>query len=173
VPLEVSVSVFGPYAVVDGPNHVIAPDKLITLLADIVSNNGNLLLNVGPKPDGTISDIQINRLNKLGEWLSVNGEGIFGFRPRVRSSASSTDGSDVRFTRKGDAVCALSLPQANHLTLPAVYAREQTDLRLGDEGKRRLHAAGPDLKVTIDGAVPQKHTPTEKITPTPWQVVRD
>jgi alpha-L-fucosidase len=164
------------YNQVEGPDHVIAPDKLISLLVDIVSKNGNLLLNVGPKPDATISDIQMDRLNKLGEWLSVNGEAIFGSRPWVRSSASSTDGSDVRFTRKGDAVYAifLSRPQANLLTVPAVYAREQTQISvLGGKASANYTQQRPDLKVAIDGAVPQTYALTLKITPTPWQMVRD
>jgi alpha-L-fucosidase len=65
------------YNQVEGPGQGIAADKLIALLVDIVSKNGNLLLNVGPRPDGSIPEIQANRLNKLGAWLAVNGEGIF------------------------------------------------------------------------------------------------
>lgn len=46
-------------------------------LIDIVSKNGNLLLNVGPKPDGTITEEETQVLKDIGKWLSVNGEGIY------------------------------------------------------------------------------------------------
>ncbi|MBI3469838.1 MAG: alpha-L-fucosidase, partial [Candidatus Solibacter usitatus] len=72
------------YNQAEGPQHVIASDKLVNLLVDIVSKNGNLLLNIGPKPDGTISDLQLQRLRDLGAWLKMNGEAIFGTRPWVR-----------------------------------------------------------------------------------------
>ena len=63
------------YNQAEGPEQVIASGKLIELLIDIVSKNGNLLLNIGPKPDGSISEIQKDRLKVLGSWLDVNGEG--------------------------------------------------------------------------------------------------
>ena len=55
--------------------------ELVHLLVDIVSKNGNLLLNVGPRADGTIPRLQLQRLEGLGAWLATNGEAIFGTRP--------------------------------------------------------------------------------------------
>ena len=57
------------YNRVEGPKEVIASDKLVALLVDIVSKNGNLLLNIGPRSDGSISEIQLDRLHALGRWL--------------------------------------------------------------------------------------------------------
>jgi len=51
---------------------------LIRMLVEVVSKGGNLLLNVGPKPDGTIQDEFITRLNAMGRWMKVNGEAIYG-----------------------------------------------------------------------------------------------
>lgn len=52
--------------------------QVICDLVDIVSKNGNLLINIGPKPDGTITDEETKVLTDMGEWLETNGEGIYG-----------------------------------------------------------------------------------------------
>ncbi len=159
----------------EGPEQVIAPDKLVALLVDIVSKNGNLLLNVGPRPDGSISDIQTDRLRKLGHWMAVNGEGIHGTRPWVRPSAMGSDGSDLRFTKKGDSVYAFFLhrPQGNTLTIPAVYAREGTQISiLGSNAKATYQQQGTDVKLKVDGSLPETYALGIKLTPTPWQMVK-
>jgi len=56
-------------------------DGLVVELADIVSKNGCLLLNVGPKPDGTIPEPAEKALLGIGQWLDVNAEAIYGTRP--------------------------------------------------------------------------------------------
>ncbi len=53
-------------------------EELIRLLVDIISRGGNLLLNVGPKSDGTIPDIMSQCLIEIGEWLEINGESVYG-----------------------------------------------------------------------------------------------
>lgn len=55
--------------------------ELIIMLTDIVSRGGNLLLDIGPKADGTIPPIMQDRLHAMGSWLRVNGEAIYGTRP--------------------------------------------------------------------------------------------
>lgn len=57
------------------------PAELVRLLVDVVSKNGNLLLNIGPRADGTIPEGMQTRLLALGDWLKVNGEAIYGSKP--------------------------------------------------------------------------------------------
>ncbi len=161
------------YNQIEGPEHVIASDKLIALLVDIVSKNGNLLLNVGPKPDGTISEIQQDRLKELGKWLSVHGEGIFDTKPWIRAASRAAD-ADVRFTRKGDSVYAFLLKPstAGEIRLPDVHAAESTKVEmLGRPGALEWTQSGRDLLVKGKAAGP--YAAALKITPVPWQLVRD
>jgi Alpha-L-fucosidase len=58
-----------------------SPQTLIHLLADVVSKNGNLMLNIGPRADGSIPDSERDTLLAIGRWLKTNGEAIYGSRP--------------------------------------------------------------------------------------------
>ena len=63
------------------------------MFVDIVSKNGNLLLNVGPMADGTIIEIQAQRLLNLGKWLQINGEAIYDTRPWLRAEGDTEEDS--------------------------------------------------------------------------------
>lgn len=65
---------------------------LVYLLVNIVSNGGNLLLDIGPDADGNIPPIMQDRLLAMGDWLKVNGEAIYGTRKWVRACQWSTEG---------------------------------------------------------------------------------
>ena len=78
----------------------LTSEELIRMLVDIVSKNGNLLLNVGPMPDGTIPEIQQEVLRGIGKWLEINGEGIYCTRPWERADGKTVDNIEIRFTQK-------------------------------------------------------------------------
>ena len=61
----------------EDPEDYNTSEQLIRMLVDIVSRGGNLLLNIGPRSDGTIPKIMINRLEDIGSWLEKNGEAIY------------------------------------------------------------------------------------------------
>lgn len=97
---------------------------LVTGLADRVSKHGRLLLNIGPKADGTFDDGALELLHEIGDWLAVNGEAVRSARPwwthgegptevqgDERESASQVEYTpeDIRFTRVGETVYALLL----------------------------------------------------------------
>jgi len=163
------------YNKAEGPEHVLPADKLVDLLVDIVSKNGNLLLNVGPKPDGTISDLQLDRLRALGGWLAVNGEAIYATKPWVRA-AGRASGVDVRFTRKGDAVYAILLdrPAPPNVVLESVWAGERMTVQvLGAPGAVVWKQKGKDIELTLPARLPGDYAYVVKMSPAPWQVVRE
>ena len=67
-------------------------------LVDIVSKNGCLLLNVGPKPDGTITREDRAVLLKIGEWLKINGEAIYDSRVWRKYGEGPTQVTDGQFS---------------------------------------------------------------------------
>ena len=93
----------------EGEADTIPIADLIYLLVDIVSKNGNLLLDVGPEADGTIPPVQMERLIALGEWLQMNGEAIYGTRPWKHAEGTTAEGIRVRFTQKDSSVYAVLL----------------------------------------------------------------
>ena len=117
------------------------PQDLIRTLVDVVSKNGTLLLNVGPKADGAIGPEDTAVLKAIGAWMKENGEAIYDTRPwRVfgegptnieegqfaESKEKIYTKEDIRFTVKGDSVYAavMAYPEdgqvtINSLSLPA------------------------------------------------------
>ena len=79
---------------------MLSAEALVKMFVDIVSKNGNLLLNIGPMADGTIPNLQMERLKGLGAWLAVNGEGIFGTRPWQISEGTTREVISLRFIKK-------------------------------------------------------------------------
>ena len=71
---------------------------MVDQLIDIVSKNGNLLLNIGPRSDGTIPEPVQQTLLEVGAWLNVNGEAIYGTRPWRIYGEGPTKAPLARFT---------------------------------------------------------------------------
>ncbi|MDX1650346.1 MAG: alpha-L-fucosidase, partial [Myxococcota bacterium] len=92
------------------PEDFLSREDLLQGFADIVSKNGNLLLNVGPRgEDAAIPEPQRERLRWLGSFLARAGEAVYGTRPWRRAEGRTDGGLPVRFTAKGDDVFALVL----------------------------------------------------------------
>ena len=119
-------------------NHVYKPvNRLVDDLVDIVSKNGCLLLNIGPKPDGTIPEQEQQMLREIGRWLEVNGQAIYGTRPWKQYGEGPTGtaighlsenknkaftAQDIRFTTKSDELYAIVLdwPAGNELVIKSL-----------------------------------------------------
>lgn len=81
------------------PNDVYKPaDELVEKLVDIVSKGGNLLLNIGPGPDGELDSTAYTRLQQIGAWMKVNSGAIYN----TRMYTVFGEGEKVRFTQSKD-----------------------------------------------------------------------
>ena len=164
------------YNQAEGPEQVLSAGELVRLLVDIVSKNGNLLLNIGPKADGTIPDIQVERLRALGQWLRMNGEAIYETRPWVWAEGRTSDGVSIRFTQKGDSVYAILLdkPKTRQITIESLWADPGTKIQvLGAGGDLRWSRSGRDLNLTLPEQLPGSYAYVLKVTPRPWKLLRD
>lgn len=104
-------------------------DEIAQLLMDIVSKNGNLLINVVQTPEGDLEPDVLEIVNKIGDWTAANGEGIYGTRPWIvygegpstvktnqhkgrfggLSDTRGYQANDFRFTTKNDFVYAFCM----------------------------------------------------------------
>jgi len=144
----------------EGEAQTIAPDKLIYLLVDIVSKNGNLLLDVGPEADGTIPAVQLDRLKALGAWLDQNGEAIYGTHPWKRAEGKTSDGMDVRFTQKNSILYATLMGdvKGSSVTVTSLKPKPGTKIQLlGYKKPLKWLQAGEDVKVSLPSSLPGKY----------------
>jgi alpha-L-fucosidase len=128
--------------------------ELIHLLVDIVAKGGNLLLNIGPAPDGTLPETAVSRLNDIGEWMRTNAEAIHGTRP-----VPPYKHGDVAVTRKGTVVYAIvlldELPGA--ITIPGIKPRPGSKIRLlGSDAAVAWNGGGEGITITVPASARAK-----------------
>jgi len=153
----------------EGPDETLSLTELVRSFADLVSKNGNLLLGIGPYPDGTIPELQAKLLTDFGRWLDVTGAAYFGTRPWVTAEATATDGTQVRFTQNDDAlyVTFLQAPGERRVGLRGLAGSPDTTVELLGGGVLEHECAADRLVVTFPDALDVWPAYALKITPTP------
>jgi alpha-L-fucosidase len=128
---------------------VVTSASVVRKLIDNVSRNGNLMLNISPKSDGTIPDDQRQVLYGIGKWLDVNGDAIYYTRAWTKAS----DG-DFRFTTKGKTLYAIDVkwPENGQGVIPSfgtAIGKVKKVTMLGHKGDLAFTQDDGGLKVTF------------------------
>jgi alpha-L-fucosidase len=152
-------------------------ERIVKTFVDIVSKNGNLLLNIPVRGDGSIDEKERAFLQEFKSWLDVNGEGIFGSRPRkiygegvVKTANSGSFGEnerllaslsekDIRFTQKNGTIYAyvLGFPTTDAVTIKTL-GRKSAQMNgkkiksvrmLGTDKKLSWRQSGDALYITM------------------------
>ena len=146
--------------------------QIICDLIDIVSKNGMLLLNVGPKPDGTVTEEETSVLEQIGRWLNVNGEGIYGTVPWVKfgeGEVNNVEGAfqdndekgftsqDFRFTYKNGSLYAFCMrPDSDRFVIRSLNIKGSYDIVtgpvevLGERSVVNSYRDGDGLNILLD-----------------------
>jgi alpha-L-fucosidase len=166
-------------------NHVYKDTgEIVDELVDVVSKNGTMLLNIGPKADGTIPEREQQMLREIGAWLKINGEAIYGTRPWVKfgegptqtAAGSFTDKAEKQaFTAEDFRFTTLKVRSCSPLPLPgratvnwlvkslASQPVKRVEL-LGHRGKLKWERTREGLVVTLPEKAPSNFAVTLKIT---------
>jgi alpha-L-fucosidase len=151
------------------------------MLVDVVSKNGNLLLNVVQRADGTIDPEAEEMLKEMAAWMAIHGEAIHGTRPWLVYGEGGTHAegghfkedfeytsADIRFTTKGDTLyaIAMALPADGKLRIKSLAASAGpiTALSvLGSSEPATWRQTTDALEVTLPANLPSPHTVALKI----------
>lgn len=167
-----------------GLKYKTVPD-IIRMLIDIVSKNGNLLLNIPLHPSGSIDEDEENILKGLGEWMDINGNGLYGTRPwRVfgegpsmskekvdnrfggMKDVESFEPGDIRFVTKGENeifAFLMAWPEGGEITIESLALSKSPELKpvsvtmLGVDNPLEFRQTDQGLVATLPGQAPCEH----------------
>mgnify|MGYP005849306027 CR=1 FL=1 len=132
--------------------HHISSEDLIFSLVDIVSKNGNLLLNIGPDKYGNIPELQKKRLDSLGKWLQLNGEGIFETEPWRIQEQNDEGKVRIRFTHNPEKRAIYSFlknpPKGKQITIKGIQSVRELSI-LGYKDTLFFSVSGNKVTLTV------------------------
>jgi alpha-L-fucosidase len=138
-PWESCITMGNSWSYVPG-DHYKSTHDIVQLLIKIVSRGGNLLMNIGPGPDGDWDPEAYKRLEGIGKWMQINGEAIYGSRAIAPYSYNN-----IYYTqsKSGQAVYAFALNDTDKVSLP-----ENLFLKLDKtKGLKRVNLLGASQKI--------------------------
>lgn len=158
---------------------------IIQNLISVVSKNGNMLLNIGPKGDGSIPEQDKKILREIGKWLKTNGEGIYDSKPWRKYKEGPTQefegqftdnkeleytSKDFYFTAKGDSIYVFvmrypdngilqvrSLAKSNNQNIPEFHGLIREVLMLGEEKPLSFEVDAEGMHINIAEKAEQHH----------------
>lgn len=145
LPLETCQTMNGMwgYKIVD--QNYKSTKELIHLLVRTSGKSANLLLNIGPQPDGTLPEMDLNRLAEMGKWLNKYGESIYA---TVAGTFRQDD--DIITTRKGDYIYIHVLnPEINRINMPVSRKVENVEALVDNDAINYKYNRG-NLEFDID-----------------------
>jgi alpha-L-fucosidase len=158
----------------EAPEDIISTTGLVRLLVDVVAKNGNLLIGVGPAPDGTLPHWQQAPLVGLGRWLESHGEAIYDTRPFTVPTTTTSENTSVHFTLGHDVLYAtlLELPGSRTFVVRGVVAGPLRQVELvGSDGVVDWGERDGALSVTLPERLPVAPAHVLRLTPAPrWAV---
>ena len=169
-PWESCITMGNSWSYVPG-DHYKSAQEIITLLVKIVSRGGNLLMNIGPGPDGDWDPVAYNRLNEIGDWIKINGEGIYGTVPIAPYSEQNIFYTKLK---SSNTIYAFLLPATNEVALPVSISFHLGSIKkikkislLGVNKHLKYTVTSDSVKVIIPAALQASnkllHTATFKI----------
>ena len=155
-PWETCMTMTDNWGYVPGARYKSA-EQIIRTLVDVVAKGGNLLLNVGPTPQGTLESAALERMAAIGAWMKVNGEAIYATR-----MWTTWGEGDVRYTRSKDgktlyALC-LSWP-GETLTLPRVTPKKGSRVVMLGDGQPLQWTADSGFLIALPKGLKAKGGP--------------
>lgn len=114
-PWESCITMGNSWSYVPG-DHYKSANQIISLLIKIVSRGGNLLMNIGPGPDGDWDPVAYSRLQQIGNWIKINGEGIY-----ASSAIAPYSENNIYYTKSDNSntVYAFVTSDKEAVTLPS------------------------------------------------------
>ena len=149
--------------------------ELVQMLVDNVSKNANLLLNVGPKADGTIPEVQKNLLLGIGEWLEMNGEGIYGTRPWFTAETKTSAGDEIRFTWKDGTLYLMLMERINdrEISIPWVIPDKDAEISILATGEPlNWELQDQNLVIELPEQLPGQHVFVLSISDDPGYIMQ-
>ena len=139
------------------PQDIVTATDLVRSFCDIVAKNGNLLIGIGPDEKGIIAEEQARPLRGLGAWMAASHEAVRGTRPWTLAATETTEGTQVRFTRRDDVVYAilLDLPGQRTFGLRGVdLGGVREPVLLGLDERLDLTTQSGHVRITLPERVP-------------------